>query len=157
MHPAKCHAKSGVNYTTNYLPQDGQQKEKSKKKNRMNFTHEILRQMGYKVDANGNYSRTETNTPRVSDPKPKPVARKTLQNTDKAQKGSKKRISLRITRYATRLLDEDNLGGSKLLTDQLRYAGIIPNDDPESTKIILDQIKVKHKTEERTEIEIKEL
>jgi hypothetical protein len=26
----------------------------------MNFTHEILKQMGYKVDANGNYSRTET-------------------------------------------------------------------------------------------------
>lgn len=123
----------------------------------MNFTHEILRQMGYKADANGNYSRTETNPPRVSDPKPKPVARKTLPNTDKAQERSKKRISLRITRYATRLLDEDNLAGSKLLTDQLRYAGIIPNDDPESTKIILDQIKVKHKTEERTEIEIKEL
>lgn len=143
----------------NYLLQDGQQKEKSrnKKKNKVNFTHEILQQMGYKVDANGNYSRTETNTPRVSNPKPKPVARKTLPNTDKAQKGGKKRISLRITRYATRLLDEDNLGGSKLLTDQLRYAGIIPNDDPGSTKIILDQIKVKHKTEERTEIEIKEL
>jgi hypothetical protein len=123
----------------------------------MNFTHEILRQMGYKVDANGNYSRTETNTPRVSDPKPKPVARKTLPNTDKAQERSKKRISLRITRYATRLLDEDNLSGAKLAIDQLRYAGIIPNDDPESTKIILDQIKVKHKTEERTEIEIKEL
>jgi hypothetical protein len=123
----------------------------------MNFTHEILRQMGYKVDANGNYSRTETNTPRVSDPKPKPVTRKTLPNTDKAQERSKKRISLRITRYATRLLDEDNLSGAKLAIDQLRYAGIIPNDDPESTKIILDQIKVKHKTEERTEIEIKEL
>ena len=157
MHPAKCHAKSGANYTTNYLLQSGQQKEKSKKKNRMNFTHEILRQMGYKVDANGNYSRTETNTPRVSDPKPKPVARKTLPNTDKAQERSKKRISLRITRYATRLLDEDNLSGAKLAIDQLRYAGIIPNDDPESTKIIIDQIKVKHKTEERTEIEIKEL
>jgi len=121
----------------------------------MNFTHEILRQMGYKVDANGNYSRTETNTPRVSDPKPKPVARKTLPNTNKAQKGSKERIVLRITRYATRLLDEDNLAGAKLLVDQLRYAGIIPNDDPQCLKIILDQIKVKHKTEERTEVEIK--
>ena len=155
MHPAKCHAKSGANYTTNCLLQNGQQKEKSKKKNRMNFTHEILRQMGYKADANGNYSRTETNTPRVSDPKPKPVARKTLPNTDKAQKGSKERIVLRITRYATRLLDEDNLAGAKLLVDQLRYAGIIPNDDPQCLKIILDQIKVKHKTEERTEVEIK--
>jgi hypothetical protein len=123
----------------------------------MNFTHSILKQMGYKLDPDGNYSRTETNTPRVSDAKPKPVVRKTLQNTNKAQERSKKRISLRITRYATRLLDEDNLAGAKLAIDQLRYAGIIPNDDPGSTKIILDQIKVKNKTEERTEIEIKEL
>jgi len=46
----------------------------------MNFTHSILQQMGYKLDPDGNYSRTETNTPRVSDAKPKPVARKTLQN-----------------------------------------------------------------------------
>ena len=155
MHPAKCHAKSGVKYTTNYPLQNGQQKEESKKKNRMNFTHEILQQMGYKIDADGNYSRTETNTPRVSNTKSKPVIRKALQNTDKAQKGSKERIVLRITRYATRLLDEDNLAGAKLLVDQLRYAGIIPNDDPQCLKIILDQIKVKHKTEERTEIEIK--
>ena len=112
--------------------------------------------MGYKLDSDGNYSRTETNSPRVSDSKPKPVTRKTFPNTDKTQEGSKKRISLRITRYATRLLDEDNLSGAKLTIDQLRYAGIIPNDDPESTKIILDQIKVKNKKEERTEIEIKE-
>jgi hypothetical protein len=122
----------------------------------MNFTHDLLLKMGYTADANGNYSRTETNTPRLSDAKPKPVARKTLPNTNKAQKGSKKRITLRITRYATRLLDEDNLAGSKLLTDQLRYAGIIPSDDPESLKIILDQIKVPQKTQERTEVEIKE-
>lgn len=155
MHPAKCHAKSGVKNLTNSLLHNGQQKVESKKKNRMNFTHEILQKMGYKVDANGNYSRIETNTPRVSNPKPKPVTRKTLQDTDKAQKGSKERIVLRITRYATRLLDEDNLAGAKLLVDQLRYAGIIPNDDPQCLKIILDQIKVKYKTEERTEVEIK--
>jgi hypothetical protein len=121
----------------------------------MNFTHSILKQMGYKLDPDGNYSRTETNTPRVSNPKPKPVARKALPNTDKAQERSKERIVLRVTRYATRLLDEDNLARAKLLVDQLRYAGIIPNDDPQCLKIILDQIKVKHKTEERTEVEIK--
>jgi hypothetical protein len=135
----------------------GREQGKKSIENKMNFTHSILQQMGYKLDPDGNYSRTETNTPRVSDAKPKPVVRKTLQNTNKAQERSKKRISLRITRYATRLLDEDNLAGAKLAIDQLRYAGIIPNDDPGSTKIILDQIKVKNKTEERTEIEIKEL
>jgi len=121
----------------------------------MNFTHSILQQMGYKLDADGNYSRTETNAPRLLDSKPKPTPRKTLQNTDKAQKGSRKRITLRITRYSTKLLDEDNLAGAKLLIDQLRYAGVIPNDDPGSTKIILDQIKVSHQNEAKTEIEIK--
>ncbi len=30
----------------------------------MNFTHEILRQMGYKANADGSYSRTETYSPR---------------------------------------------------------------------------------------------
>jgi hypothetical protein len=112
--------------------------------------------MGYKLDADGNYSRTETNAPRVSNPKPKQNPRKTLQVSDGIQKRSSSRITLRITRFATRLLDEDNLAGAKLLTDQLRYAGIIPNDDPESTKIILDQIKVPHQNQARTEIAIKE-
>lgn len=122
----------------------------------MNFTHSILEQMGYKLDSDGNYSRTETCPKRIPDTKPECLAGEKLLDSGKPQKKSRKRITLRITRYATRLLDEDNLGGSKLLTDQLRYAGIIPNDDPGSTKIILDQIKVSTKAEERTEIEIKE-
>jgi len=123
----------------------------------MNFTHSILQQMGYKIDSDGNYSRTETNSPRVSDSKPKLPAREKPLDSSSTQKKSGKRIALRITRYATRLLDEDNLAGSKLLTDQLRYAGILPNDDPGSTKIILDQVKVPHKNQERTEVSIKEL
>lgn len=120
----------------------------------MNFTHSILQQMGYKLDADGNYSRTETNAPRVSDSKPKQNPRKTLQVSDGIQKRSASRITLRITRFATRLLDEDNLAGAKLLTDQLRYAGIIPSDAPEILKIVLDQVKVPHKEEEKTEIKI---
>jgi hypothetical protein len=122
----------------------------------MNFTHSILQQMGYKLDPDGNYSRTETSPKKIPNPKPEPALGEALQSNSKAQKGSKKRITLRITRYSTRLLDEDNLAGSKLLTDQLRYAGIIPSDDPESLKIINDQVKVKHKTEERTEIRVTE-
>lgn len=120
----------------------------------MNFTHSLLQQMGYKLDADGNYSRTETNAPRVSNPKPKQNSRKTLQVSDGIQKRSSSRITLRITRFATRLLDEDNLAGAKLLTDQLRYAGIIPSDAPEILKIVLDQVKVPHKEEEKTEIKI---
>lgn len=158
MHPAKCLKKSGVSYTTNYPLQDGQQKERLKKKNKMNFTHEILQQMGYKVDANGNYSRTQTNTPRVSNPKPQPTIGKTLPNTDARKENSKKRSFVRITRYSCRPLDCDNYaGGCKPLIDQLRYAKLIRDDDPESVQIEFIQVKVSKKNQERTEVEIKEL
>lgn len=124
----------------------------------MNFTHSILQQMGYKLDPDGNYSRTETNTPRVSNPKPKSVARKTLQNPNEGKENSKKRSFVRITRYSCRPLDCDNYaGGCKPLIDQLRYAKLIRDDDPESVQIEFIQVKVKKKTEEHTEIEIKEL
>lgn len=123
----------------------------------MSFTHEQLRQLGYVLGKDGSYSRTETCSPRVSHAKPKPTPRKTLQNNNEEKAGGEKRFVLRITRYATRLLDEDNLAGSKLLTDQLRYAGIIPSDAPDKLKIINDQVKVAHKAQERTEVEIKQL
>jgi Holliday junction resolvase RusA-like endonuclease len=124
----------------------------------MNFTHDLLLKMGYTADANGNYSRTETNTPRVSDAKPKPVARKAFPNTNEGKENSKKRSFVRITRYSCRPLDCDNYaGGCKPLIDQLRYAKLIRDDDPESVQIEFIQVKVPKKTEERTEIEIKEL
>ena len=159
MHPAKFLKKNGASNLTSFLAQDGQQKErlKIKKRSRMSFTHDQLKSLGYKLNADGSYSRTETCSPRVSDPKPQPIVRKELLDSSKPQKAGRTRLALRITRYATRLLDEDNLSGAKLLVDQMRYAGILPDDDPGSTKIILDQIKVSKKTEERTEISIKQL
>jgi len=124
----------------------------------MNFTHDLLLKMGYTADANGNYSRTETNTPRLSDAKPKPVVREALQNPNEGKENSKKRYFVRITRYSCRPLDCDNYaGGCKPLIDQLRYAKLIRDDDPESVQIEFIQVKVPKKTEERTEIEIKEL
>jgi Holliday junction resolvase RusA-like endonuclease len=124
----------------------------------MNFTHDLLLKMGYTADANGNYSRTETNTPRVSNPKSKPVVREALQNPNEGKENSKKRYFVRITRYSCRPLDCDNYaGGCKPLIDQLRYAKLIRDDDPESVQIEFIQVKVPKKTEERTEIEIKEL
>ena len=124
----------------------------------MNFTHSILQQMGYKLDADGNYSRTETNTPRLSDTKPKPVIGKTLPNTNARKENSKKRSFVRITRYSCRPLDCDNYaGGCKPIIDQLRYAKLIRDDDPESVQIEFIQVKVPKKAEERTEIEIKEI
>ena len=124
----------------------------------MNFTHSLLQQMGYKLDADGNYSRTETNASWVSDTKPKSDIRQTLRVANEGKKDSKKRSFVRITRFSCRPLDCDNYaGGCKPLIDQLRYAKLIKDDDPESVQIEFIQVKVAHKTEERTEIEIKEL
>ena len=61
---------------------------------------------------------------------------------------------MRITRQATRLLDADNLaGGCKPLIDQLRYAGLIPDDSPEQVEITFTQTKVK-KGQEGTLVEL---
>jgi Holliday junction resolvase RusA-like endonuclease len=124
----------------------------------MNFTHSILQQMGYKIDSDGNYSRTETNSPRVSDSKPKQAIREALQNPNERKKNSKKRSFVSITRYSCRPLDTDNYaGGCKPIIDQLRYAKLIRDDDPESVQIEFIQVKVPQKNQERTEISIKEL
>jgi hypothetical protein len=64
------------------------------------------------------------------------------------------RIAVRITRCGTRLLDFDNAaGGCKPLVDALRYRGLIPEDDPESIHMIIQQRKVS-KEETGTIIEI---
>lgn len=60
-----------------------------------------------------------------------------------------------FTGYRLRLLDPDNFAGSvKDLLDGLRHAGLL--DDDTSDKIILqtEQVRVNHKSEEKTVIEI---
>lgn len=70
---------------------------------------------------------------------------------------SKNRVTLVITRSAVSLLDADNFaGGCKPLIDQLRYAKLIEDDDPETVEILFRQTKVKTKAEERTEVEIRQ-
>lgn len=52
-----------------------------------------------------------------------------------------------------RTLDADNLaGGSKCLVDEIRYSGLIPDDTPEAIELQVQQVKVKHYAEERTEL-----
>lgn len=55
-----------------------------------------------------------------------------------APSGSRFRVCLCSVR--NRLLDEDNLS-AKYLVDQLRYSGIIPNDNPALTSISVTQKK----------------
>ena len=123
----------------------------------MNFTHSLLQQMGYKLDSDGNYSRTETNPKRVSDTKPKRNAKQALEPLREVEERIQGRTRIRITRYSCRPLDCDNYaGGCKPLIDELRYAKLIRDDNPETIEVEFKQIKVPHKDQERTELEIKE-
>ena len=78
-------------------------------------------------------------------------------DSDQAQEGSPRRLSVRFVRRGTRLLDCDNLaGGCKAILDALRYEGVIINDDPGSIVLAFEQVKVP-KAETGTEIYITEL
>ena len=58
--------------------------------------------------------------------------------------GNAGRITVRITRFGTKLLDADNLaGGTKYVVDALRYQGVIPEDNPQVIRLIVGQRKVK--------------
>lgn len=124
----------------------------------MSFTHEQLRQLGYVIGKDGSYSRTETCSPRVSNAKPKHNPQQALEPLPQTKERSRERSFVRIARYSCRPLDIDNFaGGCKPIIDQLRYAGIIRDDNPEAIQVEFLQFKVAHKAQERTEIEIKQL
>jgi hypothetical protein len=77
-----------------------------------------------------------------------------LDKASQIQKPSQGRIVLRITRCGHQLLDVDNMaGGCKPVVDQLRYAGLIPDDSPDKVEIVFRQKKVA-KGQEMTVIEI---
>ncbi len=65
------------------------------------------------------------------------------------------RIAVCITSFRQRLLDPDNLiGGTKSFVDGLRYSGVLPGDSPDKIVLEVSQVKVKNKSDERTEIEV---
>lgn len=121
----------------------------------MNWTHEQLRQLGYRQNPDGSYSHTSTSG--LPHAKPQPAPRLPLVNPREGKDQSKTRTTLVITRLSCSLLDADNFaGGCKPLIDQLRYAKLIEDDDPETVEILFRQTKVKTKAEERTEVEIRQ-
>lgn len=63
------------------------------------------------------------------------------------------RYKVVVVAYLQRLLDADN-PCYKPIIDQLRYHGLIPNDDPASMVLETRQEKVKFKNQIRTEITI---
>lgn len=119
----------------------------------MNWTHEQLRNLGYRENPDGSFSHSST----LPHAKPQPATRPALVNSCEGKDQSKTRTTLCLTRHSTKLLDADNFaGGCKPLIDQLRYAKLIADDDPETVEILFRQVKVKTKAEERTEIEIRQ-
>jgi hypothetical protein len=63
------------------------------------------------------------------------------------------RILVRVTSVRNRLLDEDNLC-EKYVVDCCRYAGLIPSDAPDKTKIEVTQRKCEAGETEHVLIEI---
>jgi len=119
----------------------------------MNWTHEQLKQLGYTESSPGVYSHTSTAG--ISHPKSQPASRAALVASAKRESPRQGRTTLVITRCSCSLLDADNFaGGCKPLIDQLRYAKLIEDDDPETIEILFRQVKVKTKAEEMTQIEI---
>jgi len=131
----------------------------------MNWTTEQLKEKGYTLAPDGHYYYADNYKPpsrRLLDTLTKHAPKLPLVKVHKAKETSKDctakcnpLYTLAITRYSTKTLDVDNLaGGCKPLIDQIRYAKLIPDDNPESVNITFSQVKVRTQAEQRTEVTI---
>ncbi len=125
------------------------------------MTFDDLRKLGYYQHPDGSYSRQAPAAPTNSINKlpnsiSQPTARETLVAPTQRKEKGRARIIVCITRRSCHVLDLDNFaGGCKPLIDQLRYAQLIPNDDPQSIELQFVQEKVKTRLEEETIIDIR--
>jgi hypothetical protein len=118
------------------------------------WTHDKLKSLGYHRHPDGNYYPAPP-PQRLPDPIPQHDPVIPLVKTPQTQTKGKTRINLRIERISTKLQDFDNfVGGTKPLTDQLRYSGLIPDDNPESIDASYHQQKCRHKKDEKTIVTI---
>lgn len=118
------------------------------------MTYDDLKAIGYRQQPDGSWARPTPRAARLPDAEPQRPARPALDGAPERKEGGAGRVALRITRRAARPLDADNYaGGCKPLIDQLRYAGLIPDDDPASVEITFRQEKAK-KAHQGTLIEI---
>lgn len=127
-----------------------------------------LQRNGWVKQSDGSWSKqpkgncaewlAEAMATRVSNSFPKRPTSLPLEKSARNEERRGKRLLLRITRHACRVLDFDNgAGGCKALVDQLRYAGLIPDDNPEAIDFRFAQVKVKMRKEQGTLIEIEEI
>lgn len=82
---------------------------------------------------------------------PERVSHKALEMVSPGERAVEKRIVVRVECYRVRLQDPDN-ALLKPLIDQLRYAGLIPEDSADQIRLEHDQIKVKTRAEEGTKV-----
>jgi hypothetical protein len=125
------------------------------------MTFDDLRKLGYSQLPDGSYSRPSSAAPAnnphgLPDPIAESTPRETLEPSPQRKEKGRSRAIVCITRRSCHVLDLDNFaGGCKPLIDQLRYAKLIPNDDPESIELQFVQEKVKTRLEEETIIDIR--
>ncbi len=108
-------------------------------------------------DAQASIAKRENNTrpERLSRTKSEPADRPTLVSRKQGTEACGRRIVVKFVSYRIRPLDPDNsISSHKFAIDACRYAGLIPNDRPEDIKLESEQVKVRHKSEEKTVIEI---
>ena len=102
-------------------------------------------------------SLLEANARRIPDAEPAKPARK-VGALDVADEGEAPRTgcpAVRFTLFRVNLLDVDAKHGScKDLLDALRYAGAIYGDREGEITLEVEQVKVRHYAEEKTEIEV---
>lgn len=118
------------------------------------FNPEYQRQIGIQL----NEQRKSPLAARLPDAQPKPHPRQALERSPSGEGSRGPRLEVCIERRARRLLDADNFaGGCKPIIDQMRYAQLIPDDDPASIELVFRQAKVATRKEEGTLITIEEL
>lgn len=67
----------------------------------------------------------------------------------------RKKVLIKITRYGCRTLDQGNfIGGCKQLLDSMKDKKLIVDDSPEWIEVTYKQIKVEHRKDERTKVEL---
>ena len=85
----------------------------------------------------------------------KPTPRQALERTVEGKEKVSTRVGLKYVLYRVRLLDPDAVhGATKVCTDCLCQAGLIPGDGPEQIELDVTQIKVAHMNEQRTTLKI---
>lgn len=120
------------------------------------MTPDDLRKKGYEY-RNGQWSKvgSAARVEGVCHPVAERAARQKPLAAGPDQAGGARRRVVRIIRFGARLLDADNFaGGTKFLTDAIRRAGLIPNDDPGSVTLEFEQVRVKTRKEQKTVVEI---